>query len=246
MSSSHGAKVYRPLARYSTPYDLCAAVVAFLPIPRSAIILEPHVGEGPWLRALLDSGHPRQNIIVSDVDPTAPGMRLAAERGCRLYSGDFLTTTPPVAVDLTLGNPPYGIPQPEQDCPMCRATGRMLRKDEPCKRCKGAKRWTPRPKSVVLDHVQRARELVRPQRGGVAFLLRSAFSEARRKFWADPCHMPREKVDIDPRPGFDPEEPAKTDSASYSVFWWDMSRPVWDSRWNRLQWREYDEDADAV
>lgn len=244
MSSSTGIG-YKALARYSTPYELCRAVVGTLPIPRSAVVLEPHVGEGPWVQALLDSGHPARNIIAADIDRAAPGIRLAVNAGCRIYLGDFLTTTPDAAIDWVIGNPPYGIPQPEQECPTCKGTGKLVRKQTPCRMCKGVGRWTPKPKSVVLDHVLRAHALVAEQRGSAAYLLRSAFSESRREFWANPAHMPREKIDLNPRPGFDPEQPKKTDSASYSIFWWDVSRAHWRSGWDRLQWRDYDEDEET-
>lgn len=243
MSSSTGAG-YKALARYSTPVDLCRAIIGSLPIPRSAVVLEPHVGEGPWVQALLDSGHPARNIIAADIDPTAHGIALAVAAGCRVYAGDFLRSAPVVPIDWVIGNPPYGEPRPEVECPTCKGTGKLVRKQTSCRRCEGVGRWTPKPRSVVLDHVQRARELVAPQRGGVAYLLRGAFSEARRKFWANPANMPRERIDIDPRPGYDPEQPMKTDSASYAVFWWDLSRPCWTSTWRRLQWRLLDDATD--
>lgn len=237
MSSSRGAHGdYKPLGKYLTQIEFCRFVVRLLPIPRAAMVLEPHVGDGPWVQALLEVGHPADRIIAADIDPGAPGLGLAAAAGCRIFIGDFLTSTPPVPIDWVIGNPPYGITQAEVSCPICKGAGVLVRKGTECKRCKGSGRWVPEPVSVVAKHVERAIELVQPNRGSVFFLLRAAFWESRVEFWAEPRHNPRAVWAVWPRLAFNPEQPTKTDSCPYCTYWWDTSQR-WDTGWRRIQWR---------
>lgn len=243
MSSSRGGKGYKPQAKYLTDIAFCRFVVPLLPIPRSAVVLEPHVGEGPWVQALLENGHPARNIIAADLDPGAHGLALAVAAGCRIYTGNFLHSAPPMSVDWVIGNPPYGDPQPETICPLCRGTGVKLRKQVTCSRCDGTGRWVPRPIPVAAAHASRAIELVRPHRGSVFFLLRAAFYEFRTSFWRLHGTDLRAMWAVWPRLAFDPDQPRKTDSCPYATYWWDTTQSWSPSEFRRVQWRESN-DAD--
>jgi hypothetical protein len=66
-------------------------------------VLEPHVGGGAFIEALVGLD---VDVTAGDIDPTAPGLEIGARghRG-RSYVGDFLEHRE--KYDWVIGNPPY-------------------------------------------------------------------------------------------------------------------------------------------
>jgi len=95
---------------YYTPDALALAIVEALQAegcPLDGEILEPSVGGGAFLRALLACS-PRLRLTALDINPEAQGLRAAQEEGLEALPGvDFLSYQPGRRYDLILGNPPY-------------------------------------------------------------------------------------------------------------------------------------------
>ena len=132
---------YHALGAYQTDVEDCHGLARLLPfLDRPQVILEPHVGEGNWIRAIETEEARRgvrHQVGAMDLDGRAPGLMLARARGGFALTGDFLTTTPAIRPTAILGNPPFAIPQAPVVCP----------------RCGGRKVLTPsiRPRSRVAD-----------------------------------------------------------------------------------------------
>ena len=171
------ASPYRPLADYYTPDELARVLVAQLPLAttiRPEIILEPHVGGGAFLRAIVAAraGLERSTrLFACDLNPEAQGLREAGQEGAVTHAGDFMRWTPPAAPTWIIGNPPFGVLQV------------------------GKKRAAP----IAHRHIQRAMDLVGPG-GHIAFLFRWGLFEGRDQFWAKA--MPRVVWTLTPRPDF--------------------------------------------
>jgi hypothetical protein len=105
------------LDAYYTPPELALVCVQQLDLPPSAVVLDPHVGAGAWLRAALACGV--STVIGNDVDPAAPwlsqpppAMFPDAPLAHHAHVGDFLTEWPAVGQagprpTWIIGNPPY-------------------------------------------------------------------------------------------------------------------------------------------
>ena len=101
--------------RYYTSDKLASACVAAVhklePIASTATVLEPHVGGGAFARALLQQTSAR--VIVSDIDPNAPGLQPDSYTGrapSTYLVGDFkeMGYIPPLCDGRwTFMNPPY-------------------------------------------------------------------------------------------------------------------------------------------
>jgi len=93
---------------YYTPDPLARAIVAAL-CARCAWptgpILEPNVGGGAFARAIIDSPHGTPELVVLDIDSTAPG--LAHPRALYSEAVDFLSYRPQRPFNFVIGNPPY-------------------------------------------------------------------------------------------------------------------------------------------
>lgn len=92
----------RPLDAYYTPDDVALACVDYLGrwLAPHHCVVEPSVGGGAFVRALLARGH-TGGITGIDIDPDAPGLALCDYR----VVGDFLRV--PDGASWIIGNPPY-------------------------------------------------------------------------------------------------------------------------------------------
>ena len=222
-----GGGEYLVNAAYQTPVLLTRPLVALLPfLAQPQVILEPSVGGGAWVRAVLER-EARERVfhryLAVDVDPAAAGLALVEQEGGEAVIGDFIgpELVLPRRPTVVLGNPPFGIPQPEQPCPDCGGTGRRLLRrgaERPCKKCKTSGRWRPKPIPCAQDHIDRALKVV-SARGHVVLLLRLAMlaGQDRIAFWKE--HPARHIWVIADRPDFTGEG---GDSAEYALFWWDL------------------------
>lgn len=221
-----GKSSYLPGAAYMTPLPLTRPLVALLPflaVPQ--VVLEPSVGGGAWLRAVLErEGRDRvfHRYLAVDSDPAASGLALVLEEGGEAVVADFLDPALRLSrrPTVVLGNPPFGEVLPEQDCEQCGGHGRRLVRgvERPCGRCRTTGRIVPKPRPVVMRHVERALGLV--ARGGhVALLLRLSMlaGQERLAFWRQ--HPARHVWVIADRPDFTGEG---GDSADYALFWWEV------------------------
>ena len=101
MSSARAKADQRPLGAYYTPDALARRLVGLLPILPAARVWEPHVGGGAFARALTAT----TRLMVSDIDPKAPGLMTAFSRS---FVADFLDHgRPHDQVDWIIGNPPF-------------------------------------------------------------------------------------------------------------------------------------------
>lgn len=258
MSSSTG-KDYAALGAYNTRPRLARVLVDQLPwCPRDSV-LEGHAGGAAFVDALVDlRDHGRiARVYANDINPEAPGLLSAAKAGVQATAEDFLKLALP-PVRAIIGNPPYGIPQPEEACPACSGRGNIPYRDgtrsRECGRCDGTGRWTPKPIPVAEQHVRRALDHVAPLGGFCAFLLRAGFLlEARggsqpvadQIVEATPllaAYRPTILWGIEPRPSF---YGSGNDSASYVWAFWDTRyrRGPTEFRW--LRWRANGKDDPA-
>lgn len=236
MSATGRGGEYQPLARYYTPDDLAWFLVGLLPIwSKPSRVLEPHVGDGAILRAVVD--HERDGVYhrlyALDLDPSAAGIHLANQEGGWGAVGDFLTAQLPAQPDVILGNPPYSIPSPVMVCEPCGGKGRLHREGEArrgwvlsmdgpgfwtreCPACKGKGTRQDSPIGVAHLHAERALELL-PEGGHLAFLMRMGILEGRDRlpFWQ--AHPPRKVFALSRRPVF---RGTTSDQTSYGWFWW--------------------------
>ena len=109
MSATNRGSDYRDLADYSTPDDLAEVLVSLLDIGPGEQVMEPHVGGGAFVRAILrkrTNKEFRLKVLGMDLNPLAEGLALCDEH----VVGDFLTWNPAPAQrpDRILGNPPFG------------------------------------------------------------------------------------------------------------------------------------------
>ena len=82
-----------PLDRCYTDPALARAIVRWLHaegLSKSAHVVEPSVGAGDFLSALLAEGHAPEAITVADLDPSAAGLGLAVRAGAIAVRGSFL------------------------------------------------------------------------------------------------------------------------------------------------------------
>jgi hypothetical protein len=103
MSSAPKHAPRRDLDAYYTPPELAHALVGLLPIRPGALAWEPHAGGGAFVGALLRAG---AVVTASDVNPDAPGLRLAQAS----FVGDFtryLCRPGDPVVEWIVGNPPF-------------------------------------------------------------------------------------------------------------------------------------------
>ena len=94
---------------YYTPDDVAESCVKTIAHRiGKAQIIEPSVGGGAFLHAVLNAGAWRSNTVACDINPDAAGLALAGSH----HVGDFLTMPQPHDVAplpvWVVGNPPYG------------------------------------------------------------------------------------------------------------------------------------------
>jgi len=106
MSATNRGGKRDKLDRYYTPDVFARACVARMTIPEGATVLEPSVGGGAFVRAVLAATRGTADIAAVDMDPDADGFTLCDE----ITIGDFLDYADLLAnpgYDLVIGNPPY-------------------------------------------------------------------------------------------------------------------------------------------
>jgi hypothetical protein len=134
MSATNRGSVYVENGAYYTPSETADQLVAVLPfLDRSRRILEPSVGGGAFLRAILAREKTTlvfHRLHAIDVDPRAPGLAAVKAEGGWTGVGDFLELELP-KVEVVIGNPPFGEPQGPTVCPKCSGTGQELRREQP-------------------------------------------------------------------------------------------------------------------
>lgn len=92
------------LDRYYTPDNVARACTARITIPDGATVLEPSVGGGAFVRAVLAATNGTADIHGCDLDPDADGLHLCDDHTI----GDFLDYADMMGpFDLVIGNPPY-------------------------------------------------------------------------------------------------------------------------------------------
>lgn len=173
---------YRTGGEYYTPDLVALAIVRWLApwIRPEDTFLEPHVGAGAFVEALLSIGVPARQIEVMDVDPFAPGLALARRSGCvvtesrpplSVVESGFLVTPPRRIPTWVIQNPPYSVLDVETG-PPCKAarcqggvvttryigdeyTGKGAREPDrkTCKACRGTG-VRPRRHTVAELHVR--------------------------------------------------------------------------------------------
>lgn len=232
-ATGRNGKEYSALGAYQTDVDDCRGLLRLLPfLSTPQVILEGHVGEGNWIRAI-ETEEARRGVIhtvgAMDIDARAPGLMLAKARGGFAMTGDFLTTTPAFRPTVILGNPPFAIPQPRVTCPRCGGRKVLTGKDEsrkPCTKCGTSKKkptgfYQPPPIPVAEKHMRRALELVAPG-GHVVFVLRLPILETAERipFWREhgPRHGLRTVFSLARRLSF---TGGSTDATAYGFFWWE-------------------------
>ena len=235
MSATGRGAEYRPLAGYMTEPALAAHLVGLLPIADGARVLEPHVGDGGFLRALLPMARSGSiQLMVNDVDPGARGL-LEAAHHARTFAEDFLRLELPVRPRWVIGNPPYSIPQEPIPCPKCAGKGSIAFRDgtrsRECTTCDATGRLTPKPTPAAEQHVRRALEIVEPG-GHVAFLMRLGFLEGRDDLYEE--HPVRRIWQVNPRPSF---TGGGNDSATYGFFHWTKGWRGGETTMIRTRWR---------
>lgn len=102
----------RTLGQFSTPYKLAREImdhcIGLLP-DKEFSFLEPSVGSGVFLSALLDSGALVSNIVAYDIDVQYLNIAVklfGSHKNTTIIEGDF-TVAKPKKFDLIVTNPPY-------------------------------------------------------------------------------------------------------------------------------------------
>ena len=90
----------RALDAYYTPDSLALRLVGLLPIRSGNTVLEPHAGNGAFVKAARATG---ATVTACDINANAAGLAYANENRV----GNFLTTSWSPAPDWVLGNPPF-------------------------------------------------------------------------------------------------------------------------------------------
>lgn len=104
MSATNRGGQRDKLDRYYTPDNVARACTDRLTIPDGATVLEPSVGGGAFVRAVLAATRGTADITGCDLDPEADGLHLCDEH----VIGDFLDYADMMGpFDLVIGNPPY-------------------------------------------------------------------------------------------------------------------------------------------
>ena len=106
MSATNRGGKRDKLDRYYTPDDFARACVARMTIPEGAEVLEPSVGGGAFVRAVLAATKGTADVTGVDMDAYADGFTLCDE----ITIGDFLDYADLLAnpgFDVVIGNPPY-------------------------------------------------------------------------------------------------------------------------------------------
>lgn len=97
-----------PLDAYYTEPALARRLVALLPLEQGDIVLEPHVGGGAFIDALIArTGTTPLVLVAADVDADAPGL---CRPGVEQMPGfDFLSEllSPEDGISWVVGNPPF-------------------------------------------------------------------------------------------------------------------------------------------
>lgn len=218
MSATGRGSEYRDGACYFTPHALAYWLVERVPeLATPQLVLEPHVGGGAFLEAIARrelATRTYHRVAAMDIDPHSAGIALAQADGAIAVMGDFLSSTPPFAPTLVLGNPPYATPQPPISCPSCAGSGRVVHGG--CRKCRGSGSYTPKAIPAAERHVRRALQVLAP--GGHAyFLLRLAMLEAgdRLQFWRE--FPARDILVLSRRPRF---FGGSSDATAYGWFHW--------------------------
>lgn len=226
MSATNRGSDYRENASYQTAIEDCRGLIRLLApiLATPQTILEPSVGDGNFLAALLEHSARtgiRHTLGAIDLDPTAKGLGIARAQGGFAMIDDFLSLTPIRRPSLVIMNPPFAIPQDLRMCPLClgaRVTTPRGKPTGPCSRCKGVGMWRPGPIPMAERHIRRALEVVAP-RGTVAAVLRLAYleTEDRIPFWREwgPGHGARVVYALARRLSF---MGGPTDSSAYGFF----------------------------
>ena len=106
MSATNRGGKRDKLDRYYTPDDFARACVQRMTIPEGAEVLEPSVGGGAFVRAVLRATGGSAFVTGIDLDPDADGFTLCDTS----IPGDFLDYAPGLVspgYDVVVGNPPY-------------------------------------------------------------------------------------------------------------------------------------------
>ena len=93
------------LDRYYTPPTLADKLVGLLTFDGMPRVLEPHAGDGAFLRALPSN----VRRYCNDIDPGAPALEWGRQMGATVTTGDFLEMPAPLdyQYDWIIGNPPF-------------------------------------------------------------------------------------------------------------------------------------------
>jgi hypothetical protein len=201
---------YRTRGAYYTPPALALAIVSlFVEEWQGLDFLEPSAGGAAFVYPLYRLGlvGERGNLEVMDLNPEARALRMpgphlrtvAVDTGDPVRTG-FLVTDPKRGPDVIIGNPPFGVPRPDEACPRCKGLtrvqvtarqrkllqqGYLVGGFAPCPRCKGRGVVSfDRPIPVAQLHVERALEV---SRRWVVQLMRLAMVESveRLDMWRD-------------------------------------------------------------
>lgn len=104
MSSTNRGSKREQLDQYYTPDGAAEAIIKELPIYAYSTILEPHVGQGAFVKAVKNSNI-KCTIFGNDLDPNAEGLKYCDNK----YTVDFLEwpESPLINYSWCIGNPPF-------------------------------------------------------------------------------------------------------------------------------------------
>lgn len=211
------------LGAYYTEPELAGAVVdailARVPDALDGLVIEPSVGGGAFLGAILARAPATARVWAVDVDPAASGLRHPDPR-VRGVHADFLRWLPP-APGTVIGNPPFSILVPK-----------LRPSKAPVLDREGAPVTVRR--SVVAEHIRAA--LAASSRHAFLLFRLGVLASAERDGLTTGAGGLRAAWVLRPRPAF--HGATSSDNSEYAIYWWDKRIPrTWVPRLEHLRWR---------